>query len=568
MVCWAAMRASAYCTVAVLATTICSPTAETQPAPRPTPGESTFSIFVQLALVGTEQIRVEESNAGWTISSTGRVSGPLDLAIRRFEMRYDDQWVPQELSIDAVLSGELYSVHTIFSGLQASSEILESGKSREKVDAISPGTVVLPTNFFASYEALAMRLSTSSPGTAIPAYIAPQAEITVRLNRSTEQRIATTEGTIAARRHHVTFLTQGNPFDAEIWSDDGHRLLRISMPTIGLDIARQDIISLSARQETVRNERDEDNFVAASGFNLAATITLPKPPAGSADGDDDVEWPAVILVPGFGSIDRDETHSDIPIYGNLAGGLSDVGFLVVRYDKRGIGQSGGRIENARLDEYAQDVRSVVRYLRGRDDVDDRRIAVVGYDEGSWVAMLAASKERRIAALGLLAAPSTRGSEFVLEQQRQALIRMEMSDAEKRSKIELQQRIHEAVLSGDGWDLIPIAMREQADTLWFESYLEFWPADLIQDLRQPMVVVHGGLDRQIVPGHADRLAEMGRSRDREVATELLRFDDLNHLLIPAVTGEVDEYEALEERTVSAELIAALGRTLHELMPPRR
>jgi hypothetical protein len=84
----------------------------------------------------------------------------------------------------------------------------------------------------------------------------------------------------------------------------------------------------------------------------------------------------------------------------------------------------------------------------------------------------------------------------------------------------------------------------------------------------MVVVHGGLDRQIVPGHADRLSEMGRSRDREVATEQLRFDDLNHLLIPAVTGEVDEYAALEERTVSAELIAALGRTLHELMPPRR
>ena len=563
MVCWAVMRASAYCIVAVLATTISSPLAATQPTPRPTPGESTFSIFVQLGLVGTEQVRVEESDSGWNISSTGRVSGPLDLAIRRFEMRYDDHWVPQELSIDAVLSGEPYSVHTIFSGLQASSEILESGELREKVDSISPGTVVLPTNFFASYEALAIRLSTSSSGTAIPAYIAPQAEITIRLNRSTDQRIAMTEGTIAARRHHVTFLNRGNPFDAEIWSDDGHRLLRISMPTIGLDIARQDIVSLSARQETVRNERDEDSFVAASGFNLAATITLPKP----ADGDD-VEWPAVILVPRSGSVDRDETHSGVPIYGNLAGGLSDAGFLVVRYDKRGIGQSGGRIENARLDEYAQDVRSVVRYLRGRDDVDDRRIAVVGYDEGSWIAMLAASQERRIAALGLLAAPSTRGSEFVLEQQRQALARMEVSDAERQSKIELQQRIHEAVMSGDGWDVIPIAMRDQADTPWFESYLAFWPAELIQDLRQPMVVVHGGLDRQIVPGHADRLSEMGRSRDREVTTELLRFDDLNHLLIPAVTGELDEYDALEDRTVSAELIAALGRTLHELMPPRR
>ena len=521
-----------------------------------------------MSLVGTEQIRVEESDSGWTISSTGRVSGPLDLAIRQFRMRYNDEWEPQELSIDAVLSGETYGVHTTFTDLLASSEILEAGVSREKVDQISAGTVVLPANFFAAYEALALRLSTSSPGTAIPAYIAPQAEITIRLNRSTEQRIATADGTIAARRHSVTFLNRGNPFDAEIWSDDGHRLVRISMPAIGLEIARQDVVALSARQETMRHERDEETRIAASGFNLAATITPPELPAASADGDDDIEWPAVILVPGSGSIDRDETRSGVPIYGHLAGGLSDAGFLVVRYDKRGVGQSGGRIENARLDEYAQDVRSIVRYLRDRDDVDDRRIAVVGYDEGSWIALLAASKERRIAALGLVAAPSTRGSEFVLEQQRQALARMDVSDAEKLSKIRLQEQIHAAVMSGDGWDEIPFTMRDQAETPWFESYLEFWPADIIDDLRQPMVVVHGGLDRQIVPGHADRLAEMGQARDRRVATELHRFENLNHLLIPAVTGEADEYEDLEDRTVSAELIAALGRTLHELMPPRR
>jgi hypothetical protein len=84
----------------------------------------------------------------------------------------------------------------------------------------------------------------------------------------------------------------------------------------------------------------------------------------------------------------------------------------------------------------------------------------------------------------------------------------------------------------------------------------------------MIVVHGGLDRQIVPGHADRLAEMGQARDRQVVTELLRFDTLNHLLIPAVTGEVDEYDTLEDKTVSEELIGAMAGRLHEMMPPRR
>ncbi|HJO36980.1 MAG: alpha/beta fold hydrolase [Vicinamibacterales bacterium] len=559
------MRAPVHCTVALLATTLYSLAAAAQDNLRPTPGQSTFSIFVQLSLVGTEEISVDEVDGGWTISSTGRVSGPLDLAIRRFEMRYNDAWQPQALSIDAVLAGQPYEVETTFTDTSAASEILEAGEARTKSDPISAGVVVLPTNFFASYEALATRLSAASPGAAIPAYIAPQAEIVVRLNTTTEQRIATADGTIEAHRHHVTFLNRSNPFDAEIWSDAGRRLVRISMPTIGLDIARQDIVSLSTRQQTVRNPRDEDEHIAASGFNLAATITVPAP---VAETDDDREWPAVILVPGSGSTDRDETHSGVPVYGQLAGGLSDAGFFVVRYDKRGIGQSGGRIESATLSEYAEDVRSVVRYLRDRDDVDDRRIAVVGHDESGWIAMLAAKEERRIAALGLLATPSTRGAEFVIEQQAQTLAQLNLPEEERVEKIDLQQRIHAAVMRGGGWEGIPLTVRAQAETPWFRSYLEFWPADVIQDLRQPMIVVHGGLDRQIVPGHADRLAEMGQARDRQVVTELLRFDTLNHLLIPAVTGEVDEYDTLEDKTVSEELIGAMAGRLHEMMPPRR
>ena len=565
------MRALGYCTVAGLAAAMCPLAATTQSSPSPTPGQSTFSVFFQLTHVGTEEIRVEETDLGWTISSTGRVAGPIDLTIRQFEMRYDDAWRPQALSIDAVLGGQPYGVQATFTDTSAVSEIRENNETYDKVDPISADTVVLPTNFFGSYEALAIRLSTAEAGTTIPAYIAPQAEITVRLNRTTEQRIATSAGTIEAHRHFVTFLTRGNPFDAEIWSDAGHRLLRVSMPTMALDIARQDIVSLSARQESVRNERDKDLYIPASGFNLAATLTIPKPPDTALpeanNSDDDSEWPVVILVPGPESTDRDETYSGVPIYGNLAGGLSDQGFIVIRYDNRGIGQSGGRIEGATLLEYAEDVRSVVRYLRDRDDVDDRRIAVVGHDIGGWTAMLAASKERRIAALGLLGVPSTRGAEFVLEQQEQMLARTEISDEERLMKMELQRRIHDAVMTGVGWDKIPPEMRTQPAP-WFASYLNFCPADVIRDLRQPMVVAHGDLDRQIVPRHADRLVEMGLARDRRVETELVRVDNLNHLLVPAVTGEVDEYPTLTKRTVSAELIAALGEKLREVMEPRR
>ena len=64
--------------------------------------------------------------------------------------------------------------------------------------------------------------------------------------------------------------------------------------------------------------------------------------------------------------------------------------------------SGGRDEAATLADYAEDVRAAVKFLSQRKDVDPKRIAVVGHGEGGIVAMLAAAREKRIAALALVA----------------------------------------------------------------------------------------------------------------------------------------------------------------------
>ena len=85
--------------------------------------------------------------------------------------------------------------------------------------------------------------------------------------------------------------------------------------------------------------------------------------------------PAVLLVGGSGPTDRDELVFGIPIFGQLADAFADAGFIVLRYDKRGVGQSGGRDEAATLADYAEDVRAAVRFLSQRKDVDPKRIAV-------------------------------------------------------------------------------------------------------------------------------------------------------------------------------------------------
>ena len=206
----------------------------------------------------------------------------------------------------------------------------------------------------------------------------------------------------------------------------------------------------------------------------------------------------------------------MPTLAQLAGAIADAGFLAVRYDKRGFGQSGGRAESATIQDYAEDVRAVVRWLLQRKDVDPKRIAVVGHSEGAWVALLAAAREKRISAVASIAGPATTGAELVLEQQQRALDQMKLTPEERDKKVALQKQIQSAVLTGKGWELIPKDERRAADTPWFQSLLIFDPAKVIKDVKQPLFFVHGALDKQVPPAHADRLADMARKQsDSEV-----------------------------------------------------
>jgi hypothetical protein len=254
----------------------------------------------------------------------------------------------------------------------------------------------------------------------------------------------------------------------------------------------------------------------------------------------------------------------IPIVGHLARGLVEAGFVVVRYDKRGVGQSGGRTESAALGDYTEDARAVVRWLDRRPDVDKDRIAVVGHSEGAAVAMLLASREDRVKAAVLVAGPGTTGAELVLEQQRHQLALMKVDATERAAKIALQEQIQAAVLKGAGWDGVPDAMRRAADTPWFQSLLSFDPARVMKDVDQPLLIVQGELDVQVPPHHADKLLALAQARDRKVDAQVMKVPGINHLLVPAKTGEVSEYGSLEGAEVAPAVSAGIGAWLAKTM----
>ena len=120
-----------------------------------------------------------------------------------------------------------------------------------------------------------------------------------------------------------------------------------------------------------------------------------------------------------------------------------------------------------------------------------------------------------------------------------------------------------MLTGKGWEDVPADIRKQAESPWFASFLAFDPAPLIAKLDQPLFVVHGALDTQVPPHHAEKLGALANARKKAPKTEVVVVPGINHLLVPAKTGDVSEYGALPDRTVSPEVAAKIVAWLKAL-----
>lgn len=528
--------------------------AQTSPA-------SHFNIGINGKSVGSEDVSVERRSDGWTITSSGRVSVPSDLVLRQFTARYDAGWRPLELTIEATIRGTLSTLHTTVTGTSATTELSSAvpGEPIRRTDTVDAQAILLPNPFIAPYEALAARLQTSDLGSTLFLYQPSQGSFTAVVGASSPERIQTVERVINAKRTTVTFQAASQPpTEAEVWADERGRLLRLRIPSQSLEVSREDMTAVSTRRVAMTRANDEDIRIQANGFSLAGTLSRPE---GAK-----TPLPAVVLVSGSGPTDRDETVAGIPIFGQLAHALADSGFLVVRYDKRGIGQSGGRTESATLGDYAEDVRAAVRMLGERKDVDKRHIALVGHSEGGSLAMIAAAKDKRVAAIALVASMGGTGADLNLYQVTHALDRSNRPDAERQSTLDLQRRIQQAVMTGKGWDSVsvPDAVRRQADTPYFQSFLAFDPASVMKDIDQPILIVEGALDTQLPPNSADRLEALAKTRKGSRSVDVVKVPGVNHLLVPATTGEADEYVRLGDAQVSPAVIGALEAWLRKTL----
>jgi hypothetical protein len=102
-----------------------------------------------------------------------------------------------------------------------------------------------------------------------------------------------------------------------------------------------------------------------------------------------VKYPVVIILHGF----AEDKHNDLSA--DLANNLVHYGFLTLRFDFHGHGESEGEFEEHTIQQQVDDVFSALDFVSGLQYADANRIAVLGTDIGGNIALLAAAKDARI-----------------------------------------------------------------------------------------------------------------------------------------------------------------------------
>ena len=95
---------------------------------------------------------------------------------------------------------------------------------------------------------------------------------------------------------------------------------------------------------------------SSDSVRLSGTLAIP---------DTGGRFPGVLLIPGSGQIDRNENHKKLRlnVFHDLSGFLAANGFATLRYDKRGVGSSGGKYWETGFYDNVSDALAALKLLR-------------------------------------------------------------------------------------------------------------------------------------------------------------------------------------------------------------
>ena len=328
-----------------------APASAQQAPPFPTPGDATFNVFIRGTQVGREQVTLSRTAIGLdhhvhgTHGGAGRLHAHALRAQVRCGLATDGDGArgapqerpghPQDVVHDDDRDQRDYAEQ--FHRLERRPDQRADGRAAQQrlrqLRRRSPP-----------------RLSTLAADAEMPVYIAPQTEIKVKVRSVTEQTLTGPGGAIPTRRYELTFNNPGGAVNAAVVIDDKLRAGPVRDPR-----------GRAARRPRRRRRASPCGRRSRA---IPPTPTSRSRPTVSISPARSRRRPASRAACGIPRscssavrrpADRDQVIGGVPVFAQLARALADSGHVVLRYDRRGAGQSGGRTETATIADYADDV---------------------------------------------------------------------------------------------------------------------------------------------------------------------------------------------------------------------
>lgn len=267
------------------------------------------------------------------------------------------------------------------------------------------------------------------------------------------------------------------------------------------------------------------------GIALGGTLTLP---AGSG------KFRALLLIPGSGSVDRNGNGDGLrtDLYRQLAHRLAEMGYVTLRYDKRGIGASAlpeQQQDKTSLSHLARDAAAAYQFLRQQPQVDPQRVGVLGYEDGALIGMALAGELSSPPRVLVCLAPPGRTPAIILRDNLQQRWHSEGVPADK-----IQQRLadFDAALTALYYRLPLPPLHEEVAPYFLlpdRPYLqEFYfenPVARLKAVKVPVLLVYGALDKRVSP-----------RQDGELLYEQARAAGNPRVTLKILTGTAHAFKA--------------------------
>ena len=216
-------------------------------------------------------------------------------------------------------------------------------------------------------------------------------------------------------------------------------------------------------------------------------------------------------------------------YKDIAQALSREGFVTLRYDKRGVGNStgdGGDFPEPSL----RDLKAAVAFLKANPSVDPKRIALIGHSLGGLWALMEAAGNDSIAAVCLMATPAKPMVKCIIEQIEGLLPLQGGNETDIADAVQRQTALYEQLRSGA---LDPASYPEpvRSELEFLKAIMDVSGADYAKEVKCPALILQGDKDLFTVIPQESQLLKQAFADGGNKKVKLVIFPNLDHMFRP-------------------------------------